>query len=113
MFGAAQKLDQVVAIIDYNGWQATGRSDDVMALAPFRQKWAAFGWSAYDVDGNDMAAVVQLLASVPDGSGKPVAIVAHTVKGKGVSFMEDDNNWHYRSPSSDEVAKARRELGLA
>jgi len=112
MFGAAQKMNQVVAIIDYNRWQATGRSDEVMALAPFREKWAAFGWSAYDVDGHDLSSIVRLLNAVPDGSGKPVAIVAHTVKGKGVSFMEDDNNWHYRSPNSDEVASARRELGL-
>ena len=83
-----------------------------MALAPLREKWEAFGWSACEVGGHDLKALVQVLGNVPDGSGKPVAIVAHTVKGRGVSFMEDDNNWHYRSPNADEVQKARIELGL-
>lgn len=82
-----------------------------MALSPLRQKWEAFGWSTYEVDGHDMKSLVPILRSVPDGTGKPVAIVAHTVKGKGVSFMEDDNNWHYRIPDADEVKAAQRELG--
>ena len=112
LFGAAQRLERVAAIIDYNKWQATGRSNEIMALAPLREKWEAFGWSACEVDGHDLKALVQVLGNVPDGSGKPIAIAAHTVKGKGVSFMEDDNNWHYRSPNADEVLKARVELGL-
>jgi transketolase len=112
LLGAAQGLDRVVAIVDYNKWQATGRSNEIMALASLREKFEAFGWSACEVDGHDLGALVQALDNVPDGSGKPVAIVAHTVKGKGVSFMEDDNNWHYRSPTGDEVHKARLELGL-
>ena len=112
MFGPAHRLDNVVAIVDFNRWQATGRSCEIMALEPLRQKWASFGWSAYEVDGHDLNALVDALRNVPDGSGKPVAIVAHTVKGKGVSFMEDDNNWHYRIPNADEVRAAHRELGL-
>ena len=83
------------------------------ALAPLAAKWAAFSWTSRDVDGHDMAALVDLLRNVPDGSGRPVALVAHTVKGKGVSFMEDDNNWHYRIPKEDEVDAALAELGLA
>ena len=79
---------------------------------PLRQKWEAFGWSATEVDGHDLGALVQALENVPDGTGKPVAIVAHTVKGKGVSFMEDDNNWHYRIPDADEVRMAKELLGL-
>jgi transketolase len=113
MFAAKQGLQNVVAVVDYNKWQATGRSDDVMALAPLKDKWAAFGWSACEVDGHDLAALSDLLGCVPDGSGKPVAVVAHTVKGKGVSFMEDDNNWHYRVPTAEEVQAARKELGLS
>ncbi len=112
MFAPAHKLDNVVAIIDYNKWQATGRSDEVMALAPLREKWQAFGWNAIEVDGHDIEAILQSLQCLPDGSGKPVAVIAHTVKGKGVSFMEDDNNWHYRIPSADEVRAAHKELGL-
>jgi len=113
LFAAAQKIDNVAVIIDYNKWQATGRSNEVMALAPLIDKWRAFGWSACELDGHDLPALVTALEKVPDGSGKPLAIVAHTVKGKGVSFMEDDNNWHYRTPSADELQAARRELGLA
>jgi transketolase len=83
-----------------------------MALSPLLQKWEAFGWSACEVDGHDLAALVDCLTRVPDGTGRPVVIVAHTVKGKGISFMEDDNNWHYRIPNTDEVDRAKQELGL-
>ena len=112
LIAPAQKLERVVAIIDYNKWQATGRSNEVMALDPLKEKWQSFGWSSHEVDGHDLKALVQVLRNVPDGTGKPVAIIAHTVKGKGVSFMEDDNNWHYRSPSINEVKKAKNELEL-
>ena len=112
MFAPAQKLENVVTIIDFNKWQATDRSQEVTAIDPLKEKWEAFGWSAYEVDGHDMAALVEVLENVPDGSGKPMAIVAHTVKGKGVSFMEDDNNWHYRMPTAEEVVAAKKELGL-
>ncbi|MCZ6679498.1 MAG: transketolase [Candidatus Poribacteria bacterium] len=113
MMVPAQNLGNLVTIIDFNKWQATDRSDAVMALSPLRQKWEAFGWSSYEVDGHDMAALVECLTNVPDGTGKPIAIVAHTVKGKGVSFMEDDNNWHYRIPTTEEVVAAGKELGFA
>jgi transketolase len=112
MFAAAQRLENLITIIDYNKWQATGRSEQIMALSPLAEKWRAFGWSDYEIDGHDMTALLRVLAKVPDGSGKPVAVVAHTVKGKGVSFMEDDNNWHYRIPTAEEVRAAREELGL-
>ena len=112
MFAPAQRIDNLVAIIDYNKWQATGRSDEVMALRPLAEKWRAFGWSASEIDGHDMGALVTALRNVPDGTGRPIALIAHTVKGKGVSFMEDDNNWHYRIPTADEVHAAHKELGL-
>ena len=111
-FAGGRHLDRVTAIVDFNKWQATGRSEEVMALAPLADKWRSFGWSTYEVDGHDPAAVAQILKRVPDGSGKPVAVIAHTIKGKGVSFMEDDNNWHYRIPTAEEVTRAHRELGL-
>lgn len=112
MFAPAQTLNRVCVIIDYNKWQATGRSNETLALAPLRDKWAAFGWDAHEVDGHDMEALTALMRQVPNDSGKPVAIIAHTVKGKGVSFMEDDNNWHYRIPTKAEVVAARRELDI-
>lgn len=112
LFAPAHRLAGLVAIIDYNKWQATGRSNEIMALQPFKQKWEAFGWSTYEVEGHDLKALVDVMQNIPDGSNKPVAIIAHTIKGKGISFMEDDNNWHYRSPNADEVKKAKIELGL-
>ncbi len=112
LLAPAMGLERVAVIVDYNKWQATGRSDEVTSLRPLRDKWAAFGWSASEIDGHDRLALAHALANVPDGSGKPVALVAHTVKGKGVSSMEDDNNWHYRVPSAEEVVQARKELGL-
>ncbi len=113
MLAGAQKLGNLVAIVDFNKWQATGRSKEIMALEPLKAKWESFGWSAYEVDGHDLPALVALLRNVPDGSGKPVAVVAHTVKGKGVTFMEDDNNWHYRIPTYEEVLLAQSELGVS
>ena len=113
MFAAAQKLDNVCVIVDYNKWQATARSDETLMLAPLRDKWAAFGWDASEIDGHDVGALADAMQRVPNGSGKPVALIAHTVKGKGVSFMEDDNNWHYRTPTAEEVVRAHKELGLA
>lgn len=113
MMAPAQRLDNLVAIVDYNKWQATGRSNEVLALAPLREKWEAFGWSALEMDGHDLGALVSGMSEIPRTPGKPTAIIAHTVKGKGVSFMEDDNNWHYRIPKDDEVAAALQELGLA
>lgn len=113
MMAAAQKVERLAVIIDFNKWQATGRSEEVLALSPLADKWRAFGWNACEVDGHDISSLARLMDRVPDGSGKPVAVIAHTVKGKGVSFMEDDNNWHYRIPTADEVVAAKKELGVA
>lgn len=112
MMAAAQKLERLMVIIDFNKWQATGRSEDILALNPLSDKWESFGWSTYRVNGHDIEALIPLLSNLPDGTGKPVAVIADTVKGKGVSFMEDDNNWHYRIPNASEVEAAKRELGL-
>jgi transketolase len=112
LFAPAQRLERLTVIIDYNKWQATGRSEEIMALAPLARKWEAFGWDAVEVDGHDLDALLAALRAPREGTGRPRAIIAHTVKGRGISFMEDDNNWHYRVPTADEVRKAREELGL-
>ena len=112
MFAAAQNLGKLTIIVDYNKWQATGRSDEVMALPSLSAKWAAFGWKTMEVDGHDLQALTDAM-SLTGGADQPLAIIAHTVKGKGISFMEDDNNWHYRIPTEKEVAAARKELGLS
>jgi transketolase len=113
MFAAGRRLDGLVAIVDYNKLQAMGRSDEVTALAPLADKWRAFGWGTRELDGHDLAAVVAALDTLPFESGRPSAIVAHTVKGKGVSFMEDDLEWHYRPPTDADLARALAELGFA
>lgn len=113
MLAAAQRVANLCVIVDFNKWQATGRSQEVMALDPLADKWRAFGWNAVEVDGHDLAALEQALGGFPSGDGRPTAVIAHTVKGKGVGFMEDDNNWHYRIPTPEEVAAAKKELGIA
>ena len=110
MLASGQRLDQLTAIIDYNKWQATGRSQEVMALEPLAAKWSAFGWHTQEIDGHDLTAIGTALDAARAEAGKPSVIVAHTVKGKGVSFMEDDNNWHYRTPNSEELSAAMAEL---
>lgn len=112
MLAAAQKVNNLCIVIDFNKWQATGRSREVLALDPLMEKWQAFGWEACEVDGHNMPQLLDALNRFPSEQQKPTAIIAHTVKGKGVSFMEDDNNWHYRVPTADEVVLAKRELGF-
>lgn len=109
MFIPANGLNQVTAIIDHNKWQATGRSQEVMALKQISNQFEAFGWQTYDVDGHDLTELTQVLAECKNQQ-LPCAIIANTIKGKGVSFMEDDNNWHYRIPTEQEVAIAKQEL---
>ena len=110
LLAASQKLHTLTAIIDFNKWQATGRSQEVLALDPLAEKWEAFGWHALEIDGHDFAAIDQALDSARAEQDRPSVIVAHTVKGRGVSFMEDDNNWHYRTPNPEELAAALSEL---
>jgi len=112
MLASAQRVSNVCVIVDFNKWQATGRSQEVMALDPLVDKWKAFGWNAVEVDGHDFKQLLGALSQFPNANEKPTAIIAHTVKGKGASFMEDDNNWHYRIPTADEVIQAQKELGV-
>ena len=112
LFAPAHHLGNLVTIIDYNKWQACGRSNEIMNLSPLKEKFSAFGWAAYEVDGHDIGAMITLFRSILTSPEQPVAIIAHSLKGKGVSFMEDDNNWHYRVPCADDVCKAHQELGI-
>ena len=112
LLAAAQKVSNLCVIIDFNKWQATDRSEEVMALNPLVDKWKSFGWNALEIDGHNFNQIIEALKKFPNSNGKPLAIIAHTIKGKGVSFMEDDNNWHYRIPSAEEVSLSKIELGL-
>jgi transketolase len=110
MFAARHNLKNLTAIVDYNKWQATDRSSQILKLEPLKEKWISFGWDVQEVDGHDHQ---RLYDSMENKNNQcPRMIIAHTVKGKGVSFMEDDNNWHYRVPTAEEVEAARLELGV-
>lgn len=112
LFAPKQNLNNLITIIDYNKWQATGRSNDTMQLAPLKEKWDAFGWESYEIDGHNIKEIITLFNTIKENRKKPIAIIANTVKGKGVTFMEDNNDWHYRTPNIDELEKAKIELGI-
>jgi transketolase len=109
VFAAEQGLGNLIAIVDYNRWQATARSAETMQMDPLPDKWRSFGWETREINGHDHKAIHEAL-SRPWPADRPLAVVANTVKGKGVSFIEDDNNWHYRSPTAEELQKAGKEL---
>lgn len=104
------RLDNLVAVIDRNGLQIQGRTEDIIGLEPVARRWEAFGWAVRHVDGHDLAELAACLGSVPFEPGKPSLVLAKTVKGKGVSFMEGDFRWHYGKPSEDQLARALQEL---
>lgn len=110
MFAAHHRLDNLHAIVDYNKIQSLASVAETLALEPFADKWRAFGWAVREVDGHDHAALRQALAAETDG--RPPCVIAHTTKGKGVPFMEDQVLWHYRSPQGEELAAAMAALGV-
>lgn len=110
LFAPHHKLDNLVAIIDYNKIQSFGRVKDVLDLEPLADKWRSFGWSVCEVNGHDHTQIHHALEHVPLELGRPSAVIAHTVKGKGVRFMEDDLLWHYRPPDAKQLAQALAEL---
>jgi transketolase len=111
MFAAHHGLDNLTAIIDYNKLQSLGTVEQTLRLEPLGEKLTAFGWAVREVDGHDHGALIGALGSTPWHPGKPQILVAHTVKGKGVSFMEDKVEWHYRNPTPELLEKALAELG--
>ena len=93
-FATAQKLSNLVVLIDSNKWQATGRSKEIFG-GDLKKKWEAFGWKTLSINGHNYFQILKSL-TIAKESKRPCAIIANTVKGKGIKFMEDDNNWHYR-----------------
>jgi transketolase len=112
LFAPSVGLDNLTVIVDYNKLQAMDHLDKIIPMEPMAEKWKAFGWAVTEVDGHDVDALSALFARLPLMSGKPSLIVAHTVKGKGISFMEDVPIWHYRPMKPDELKRAADELGL-
>lgn len=113
MTAAHYKLDNLIVIIDRNTLQITGRTEEVNAIEPLEDKFRAFGYAVRHVDGNDIAALVDTFEQLPFEAGKPNLVLAHTIKGKGISFMEDAVKWHHKVPSDDEFSQALAELDQA
>jgi transketolase len=111
MFAAHHQLSNLVAVIDVNGQQALGYTRDVLDLSPLADRWRAFGWDVREVDGHDPAAMAETVNGLGTNFGPPHALVARTVFGKGVSFMENHIKWHYSPMSGEEYRQAREEIG--
>ena len=110
LFAPHHKLDNLTVIVDYNKIQSLGRVKDVIDLDPLAEKWRAFGWGAVELNGHDLEALDRAFTALPLSPGRPSCIVAHTVKGKGVSYMEDKLKWHYSAPKGDELTQALAEV---
>jgi len=113
LFAPHHMLDNLVVIVDYNKIQSFGRVKEVLDLEPLGEKWKSFGWSVREVDGHNVSELRSTLQEVPFQVDRPSCVIAHTVKGKGVSFMEDKLLWHYRPPDDEELRQALNELEAA
>jgi transketolase len=111
LFAAHHQLDNLLLIVDYNRIQSFGRVREVLDLDPLGDKFRAFRWAVREVDGHAMEQLADTLGNLPLVGGQPGVVIAHTRKGKGVSFMEDDLSWHYRTPTQEQLAIALQELG--
>ncbi|MDO8603714.1 MAG: transketolase [Candidatus Omnitrophota bacterium] len=109
---AHYKLDNVCGIIDYNKFQIDGRVEDIKGLEPLKAKWQAFGWEVFEIDGHDVKEVTEAYDKAEKIKGKPSMVLAHTVKGKGVSFFENKNKYHGTAPNKEELEKAIKELEM-
>jgi len=111
MYASYHKVDNIVAIVDYNKIQLDGWVKDIMGIEPVADKWRAFGWNTVEVDGHDIPALQKAFADAAVCKGQPTVLVAHTIKGKGVSFMENNPKFHGNAPTKEEVALALKEIG--
>jgi transketolase len=110
LFAGHHRLDHLTAIVDYNKIQSLASVSQTLELEPFADKWRAFGWTVVEVDGHDHDVLRNALSAVPSITHKPTVVIAHTTKGKGVSFMENQVLWHYRTPTGEEFVRALAEL---
>lgn len=113
MFAAHYKLDNLCAFIDFNGLQIDGKITDVMNPTPIDKKFEAFGWNVISIDGNNLEEIEAAVLAAKACKGKPTAVVCHTTKGKGVSFMENQVGWHGKAPNAEQYAQAKAELEAA
>lgn len=110
LFASHHRLENLVVVVDYNGIQSLNTVEKTLALEPFADKLRAFGWQAIEVDGHDIGELQAALSGLPAFPNRPTAVIAHTIKGKGVSFMEGQVAWHYRFASGDELQRALAEI---
>ena len=110
MVAAKYKLDNLIAILDRNRYQLDGYTEDFLPLEPLAEKWRSFGWHVMEMDGHNMKEILDTLDEAEKVKGKPVMIIAHTIKGKGVSFMENENKYHGKALTPEELEKALKEL---
>ncbi len=110
LFAAHHRLENLVVVVDYNRIQSLDSVDKTLALEPFADKWTAFGWQVIEVNGHDISAVQTALSSIPATPNRPTVVIAHTIKGKGVSFMQGEVAWHYRFASDEELERALAEV---
>ena len=110
LFASHHKLDNLVAIVDYNKLQSIYSTQKTLNLEPFKEKWEAFGWEVVEIDGHNHSELEKSLKKKFTNQDIPLCVIAHTIKGKGVSFMENNNLWHYRSPQGKEFLEAKKEL---
>lgn len=111
MFITGKKLKNIIVFIDCNKWQATGKTDDILKFEPIKEKWKSFGWNVKEINGHSFKEIENSLNNFKKNPS-PTAIICRTIKGKGVSFMQDDNLWHYRAPNDKEFFLAKKELGF-
>lgn len=111
MFAAHHKLGNLIAVVDLNGQQALGYTEEVLSLSPMAVRWRAFGWDVHEVDGHDLTTMARVMNGLPK-RGQPHVVIAHTVFGKGVSYMENEIKWHYSPMSDDEYRRALEEIGV-
>lgn len=113
LFANKYRLDNVIAFVDRNYLQTDGNSEDVMPLDPLVPKWEAFGWRTFEIDGHDFGSIIATVEEGKRSDGRPVMIIARTVKGKGVSFMENQAGWHGTPPGREDYERAMQELAHA
>jgi len=112
MFASHHKLDNLIAIIDHNKLQSLGQIDNIVSLKPFADKWESFGWGVREVNGHNIPEIIDALEGVPFSKNRPSVLIAHTTKGKGISFMENNPIWHYRMTNKDELKIVLDELDI-
>ncbi len=112
LFSGHHKLDNLIGIVDHNKLQACGRIEDILSLKPLNEKWKSFGWAVKEIDGHNLFEIENVFSKIPLEKGKPNLVLAHTIKGKGISFMENDFEWHFKNLDKGKYEQALKEISV-